>query len=302
MGLQDYMQYYGKSKYGSLLNDDGGINQERADYDLKTQQLFNPSGAEKAYAPLGQDVENSPYRDSSLQVMSPAERRERDARNLRKLNAPYAGTMSRQREAYDLEQRQKEYEDMLDAYYEEMNKEIDMDDPYTQRLLQLSGGAAMKQAKRQGVQGGLSVANSQHYMNQALTGHAMDRKRMGLQALGMKGGHLAGLAQLAQQEEEMRQRRMMHEQEMRAQPGTAERLFSASAQVLGTGLGVAFPYLLPATAAATAATAAAKAGKAGTTSTAQQPLNSSYGNSSYMGPPRPPADPNLMGPPRGGGY
>jgi len=77
-------------------------------------------------------------------------------------------------------------------------------DPEVQRLSQLASSRASSQARLQGVQGPMSVANTEQAVSGALGGYNMDRKQLAMQALSNK--HNAQVGQFQQQQALARQK------------------------------------------------------------------------------------------------
>ena len=97
-------------------------------------------------------------------------------------------------------QTMKEIEDFAAT----MMKDLSPDDPEVQRLSQIATNSAATQARLQGVQGPMSIANSQQASSNALGAYGIERKQIGANALAMK--HNAQVGQFQQQELAARQR------------------------------------------------------------------------------------------------
>ncbi len=68
-----------------------------------------------------------------------------------------------------------------------LSSPLDPNDPEMQAIMRTASSRASDQARLQGVQGPMSVANSEQSMNNAGAGYNMQRKQLGLQALGLQG-------------------------------------------------------------------------------------------------------------------
>jgi hypothetical protein len=84
----------------------------------------------------------------------------------------------------------------LQAFIDEINRPLDLNDPYTQQILNAANNSASNNARLRGIDGPLSVANSQQAVAGAAAGLDMQRRGMGLQALEGLSGRNLGLGQL----------------------------------------------------------------------------------------------------------
>lgn len=101
----------------------------------------------------------------------------------------------------------------LRAFADEMNKPLDFNDPKVKIILAQATGAATQDASNRGIQGGLSVANTQQAQANAAAGMDAQRKQLGLQALSTSGSQGLGLAQLRENQYQY-DSRAQYEQQM----------------------------------------------------------------------------------------
>lgn len=74
---------------------------------------------------------------------------------------------------------------MLQAFFAEMNKPLDLNDPLVQNILTGARTSAMSDAASRGIHGGYSTAMGERAYIDAAAQQQMQRKQLGLQALGM---------------------------------------------------------------------------------------------------------------------
>ncbi len=101
-------------------------------------------------------------------------------------------------EAEQTESSIQEGSDLMRRFAESMMKPLDPNDPAVQRVQQMAGSAASRNASNRGIEGGLAVSNSQEMITRALADQDLQRKQIGLSALGQANNFDLTRAQMAQ--------------------------------------------------------------------------------------------------------
>ncbi len=94
-----------------------------------------------------------------------------------------AGAKARAEESA-LAQKAADSRRRLEEFINHLNAPLDMNDPYTKMIAQGASNMASDEARRRGINGGLSVTNVGRGVAGALTGLDMQRKELGLRAMG----------------------------------------------------------------------------------------------------------------------
>lgn len=158
---------------------------------------------------------------------------------------------------------------LIDAFYKRMTRPLDMYDPEVQRISKLVGDAASSraqdQARLQGVEGGLAVANTEQAVSNAVTpalaGLQSERNQMALNALSMKNQRGLNMAQLNQQaaQSDLAYRTAMQEKQRQEALASGQTWGS----IIGGGLGALGLFAGPAVGAATMSAGAGLGGAIG---------------------------------------
>lgn len=80
-------------------------------------------------------------------------------------------------------------EALIKAFIEEMNKPLDLNDPYVAQIVNNTASATGSAAYNRGIGGPMAVANTQKYVADAQTGLGMQRKELAARGLGLLSNH-----------------------------------------------------------------------------------------------------------------
>lgn len=97
----------------------------------------------------------------------------------------------------ELDDKQKNYEAQLDAFYKHMSGPLDPNDPEVQAQSQIASNVAQRAAKLRGIKGGVVASEVGRNVANAQANLQGQRTQLGLSALGMKGQNVAGLQGMA---------------------------------------------------------------------------------------------------------
>jgi hypothetical protein len=162
-------------------------------FDYATEGMQDPAYRAK-YFPNGRDIKTwmaaleKDFPGISRFYHAKMDKKEREA--FEKDYAPHAvGESPAEIEAAKADAEKAELDLKIKAFSDELIKPLDKTDPTAIRIMEMASGDAATKARLAGVEGGLSVANSEQAANNALFGYDMQRKQLGLSALQTESGH-----------------------------------------------------------------------------------------------------------------
>lgn len=179
--------------------------------------------------------------------------------------------------------RGQAWRDQLQAFYAEMAKPLDMNDPTVKRIQADVQGRSAMAANQRGIQGGLSNLNTEKALADSALGMQAQRQQLGVQALGLGLSDTQGLERLRQQGSQFDQQ--FAEDKYRYDTGLSQQtfngrsdLFRTGGSIIGGAIGAPFGLAGPGAAIGSGVGGLAS----GSWSPAPRPMNP-YGSGGYRG-------------------